>query len=134
MEHACMASLGSENTQNLIALCKSGLSAKIFDEVANCLQVPDIRLANIINIKKSTLIRRKREGRLSFEESQRLYRIVRLLNMAEKLFDSSEHARQWLNTPSRDFEGKSPLEYADNEIGAREVEAVLDKIGDGVIF
>jgi putative toxin-antitoxin system antitoxin component (TIGR02293 family) len=134
MEHACMASLRSENTQNLIALCKSGLSAKIFDEVANCLQVPDIRLANIINIKKSTLIRRKREGRLSFEESQRLYRIVRLLNMAEKLFDSSEHARQWLNTPSRDFEGKSPLEYADNEIGAREVEAVLDKIGDGVIF
>jgi putative toxin-antitoxin system antitoxin component (TIGR02293 family) len=134
MEHACMASLGSENTQNLIALCKSGLSAKIFDEVANCLQVPDIRLANIINIKKSTLIRRKREGRLSFEESQRLYRIVRLLNMAENLFGSSEHARQWLNAPSRDFEGKSPLEYADNEIGAREVEAVLDRIGDGVIF
>ena len=134
MEHACLASLGSENTQNLIALCKSGLSAKIFDEVANCLQVPDIRLANIINIKKSTLIRRKREGRLSFEESQRLYRIVRLLNMAEKLFGSSEHARQWVNTSSRDFEGKSPLEYADNEIGAREVETVLDRIGDGVIF
>lgn len=134
MEHARLTSLGSENTQKLIALCKSGLSARIFDEVANCLQVPDIRLANIINIKKSTLIRRKREGRLNFEESQRLYRIVRLFNMAEKLFGSSENAREWLNTPSRDFEGKSPLEYADNEIGAREVEAVLDRIGDGVIF
>jgi uncharacterized protein (DUF2384 family) len=54
--------------------------------------------------------------------------------MAEKLFGSIENAREWLNTPSRDFEGKSPLEYADNEIGAREVEAVLDRIGDGVIF
>jgi putative toxin-antitoxin system antitoxin component (TIGR02293 family) len=70
MEHICLTSLGSENTQNLIALCKSGLSAKIFDEVADCLQVPDIRLANIIHITKSTLIRRKREGRLSFEESE----------------------------------------------------------------
>ena len=134
MEHACLTSLGSENTQNLIALCKSGLSAKIFDEVANCLQVPDIRLANIINIKKSTLIRRKHEGRLNFEESQRLFRIVRLFNMAEKLFGSSEHARQWLNTPSRDFEGQSPLDYANNEIGAREVEAVIDRIAYGVIF
>ena len=134
MEHACLTSLGSENAQTLIALCKSGLSAKIFDEMADCLQVPDIRLANIINIKKSTLIRRKREGRLNFEESERLYRIVRLFNMAEKIFGSTEHAREWLNTPSRDLEGKSPLDYADNEIGAREVEAVLDRIGDGVIF
>jgi len=82
MEQACLSSLGAVATQNLIALCKSGLSAKIFDEVAECLQVPDIRLSNIINIKKSTLIRRKREGRLSFEELERLYRIVRVFNMA----------------------------------------------------
>jgi putative toxin-antitoxin system antitoxin component (TIGR02293 family) len=134
MEQACLASLESENTQNLIALCKSGLSANIFDEVADCLQVPGIRLASIINIRKSTLMRRKREGRLNFEESQRLYRIVRLFNMAEKILGSTEHAREWLNTPSREFEGKSPLDYSDNEIGAREAEAVLDRIGDGVIF
>jgi putative toxin-antitoxin system antitoxin component (TIGR02293 family) len=134
MEQTCLTTLGSENTRELIALCKSGLHSKIFDEVANCLQVPDIRLANIINITKSTLIRRKREGRLNFEESQRLYRVVRLFNMAEKIFGSGEHAREWLNTPSGDFEGKSPLDYADNEIGAREVESVLDRIGDGVIF
>jgi uncharacterized protein (DUF2384 family) len=54
--------------------------------------------------------------------------------MAERLFGSSEHAREWLGTPSGDFEGKSPLEYADNEIGAREVEVVLDRIGHGVVF
>ena len=57
----------------------------------------------------------------------------RLVKMAEKLFGSSEQARQWQNTPSRNFEGKSPLEYADNDIGTREVEAVLDRIGNGVI-
>lgn len=134
MEHTDFTALGSENTRDLIALCKSGLSAAIFDAVADSLQLPDIRLANIINIKKSTLIRRKREGRLTFEESERLYRIIRLFNMAQKILGSSEHARQWLNTPSGDFEGESPLDYADNEIGAREVEAVLDRIGDGVIF
>ena len=134
MENAGLTCLRTENTQTLIALCKSGLSSRLFDEVAACLQLPDIRLATIINIPKSTLIRRKREGRLTFAESERLYRIVRLFTLAEKILGTTEHARKWLNIPSPDFENKTPLDYADNEIGAREVEAVLDRIGDGVIF
>ena len=134
MASSCMITLGPENSKGLIALCKSGFSAQTFDEVAKCLQIPDLRLANAINIPKSTLNRRKREGRFNFEESQRLYRIVRLCNMATSVFDSSEHAREWLRTPSGDFEGKAPFEYAGTEIGAREVEAVLDRIADGVIF
>jgi uncharacterized protein (DUF2384 family) len=51
-----------------------------------------------------------------------------------KVFDTHENVREWLRTPSGDFGGKSPLEFADTEIGAREVEAVLDRISDGVIF
>ena len=134
MDSACMISLGSTDTQSLIALCKSGFSAKTFDEVASCLQVPHLRLADIIHIPKSTLTRRKREGRFNFEESERLYRIVRLFNLATSVLGTSENAREWLHTPSGDFEGRSPLEYSDTEIGAREVEAVLDRISDGVIF
>lgn len=134
MEANCLISLGPTDTQSLIALCKSGFSSQTFDEVANCLQVPDLRLADIIHIPKSTLTRRKREGRFNFEESERLYRIVRLYNMAAKLLDTADNARDWLRSPSGDFEGKTPLDYADTEIGAREVEAVLDRISDGVIF
>jgi hypothetical protein len=33
--------------------------------------------------------------------------------MAEKLFGAAEHPREWLNTPSGDFEGNSPLDYAE---------------------
>jgi putative toxin-antitoxin system antitoxin component (TIGR02293 family) len=134
MDTNCLISLKHTDTQSLIALCKSGFSAQTFDEVANCLQVPDLRLADIIHIPKSTLTRRKREGRFSFEESERLYRIVRLYNLATKVLNTTDNAREWLRTPSGDFEGKAPLDYADTEIGAREVEVVLDRISDGVIF
>jgi putative toxin-antitoxin system antitoxin component (TIGR02293 family) len=134
MDANCLISLKHTDTQRLIALCKSGFSAQTFDEVAKCLQVPDLRLADIIHIPKSTLTRRKREGRFSFEESERLYRIVRLYNLATKVLDTTDNAREWLRTPSGDFEGKTPLDYADTEIGAREVEVVLDRISDGVIF
>lgn len=134
MESACMISLGSMDTQSLIALCKTGFGVRIFDEVANCLQVPDLRLADIIHISKSTLTRRKREGHFNFEASERLYRIVRLFNLATSVLGTPGNAREWLHTPSVDFEGKSPFEYSDTEIGAREVEAVLYRISDGVIF
>jgi putative toxin-antitoxin system antitoxin component (TIGR02293 family) len=134
METACQISLDATDTPSLITLCKSGFSTKTFNEVANCLQVPDVRLADIIHIPKTTLTRRKREGRFSFEESERLYRIVRLYNFATRVLGTSENAREWLRTPSGDFEDKTPLEYAETEIGAREVEAVLDRIADGVIF
>ena len=130
----CQISIGPQDPQGLIALCKSGFSAKTFDEIADCLQVPDLRLADIIHVPKSTLTRRKKEGRFSFEESERLYRIIRLFNLATEIFETGENAREWLTTSSYDFEGKSPIEYADTEIGAREVEAALDRIADGVVF
>jgi putative toxin-antitoxin system antitoxin component (TIGR02293 family) len=120
--------------QGLITLCRYGFSSKAFDEVAAHLQVPDLRLADIIHIPKSTLTRRKREGKLSYEESERLFRIARMFALAEKALGSKENAREWLNTPSGDFFGKMLLDYADTDIGVREVEAVLDRIADGVIF
>jgi putative toxin-antitoxin system antitoxin component (TIGR02293 family) len=134
MEQSCQIPIGLQDPQTLIALCKSGFSAKTFDEVAACLQVPLLRLADLIHVPKTTLSRRKREGRLSFEESERLFRIIRLFNLAAEIFQTQENAREWLNTASLDFEGQTPLEYADTEIGAREVEAVLDRIADGVTF
>jgi len=129
-----LISLSTNDIKDLIALCKSGFKAQTFDEVASDLQVPDLRLARIIHIPKSTLTRRKREGRLNFEESERLFRIARVFAMATKVLGTKEYAREWLHTPSRDFEGNTPLEFADTEIGAREVEAVLGRIADGVIF
>ena len=129
-----LTTLTAEEPIVLISRCKSGLETTLFEELAACLDLPDIRLADILHIPKSTLIRRKREGKLSFEESERLYRIVRLYQMASDLLGSPDNAREWLNAPLVAFGGKTPLEFADSDLGVREVEAVLDRIADGVIF
>ena len=110
------------------------MSIAIFDETAKCLGLSNARLADIIHIPKTTLARRKHEGKLTFEESERLYRIVRLYQMAVDLLGTPDIAREWLNAPIRNFGNNTPLELADNDIGAREVEAMLDRIADGVIF
>ena len=43
-----------------------------------------------------------------------------------------ESAAEWLKTPNLSLGDKTPLEYADTEVGAREVENLLGRIDYGV--
>jgi putative toxin-antitoxin system antitoxin component (TIGR02293 family) len=71
---------------------------------------------------------KRRQKRLSRQESERIERLARVLAFAEYVLDDRDEARQWMNAPHRELEGKSPLEAAQTEIGARRVESVLNKL------
>ncbi len=47
-------------------------------------------------------------------------------------FGGIEAARQWLKSPQRGLGGVIPLDYAQTETGAREVENLLGRIDYGV--
>ena len=51
---------------------------------------------------------------------------------AVEVFGGIEQARQWLSSPQFGLGGAIPLEYARTEVGAREVENLLGRIGYGV--
>jgi putative toxin-antitoxin system antitoxin component (TIGR02293 family) len=59
-------------------------------------------------------------------------RFARLLGHAVHLFGSVEEARRWLKAPQRGLGGAVPLDYAQTEAGAREVENLLGRIDYGV--
>jgi putative toxin-antitoxin system antitoxin component (TIGR02293 family) len=59
-------------------------------------------------------------------------RFARLLGQAVQLFGGLEEARQWLKAPQRGLGGAVPLDYAQTETGAREVENLLGRIDYGV--
>ncbi|MDH3602498.1 MAG: DUF2384 domain-containing protein [Candidatus Tectomicrobia bacterium] len=67
------------------------------------------RLAELLRIKTGTLARRKRIGRLSSEDSERLYRIAFLVERAAQVLGSLEGAQRWLDTAKRALGGVSPL-------------------------
>jgi putative toxin-antitoxin system antitoxin component (TIGR02293 family) len=75
---------------------------------------------------------KRRSKRLSRQESERIERIARVLAYAEYVLDDRDAARQWMNAPHRELNGKSPLEVAATEIGARRVESVLNKLFFGL--
>ena len=129
-----IGSLGvkSKNINDLILKVKKGLPTSSFEKLRKKLDVSDNFLSQIVSIPKRTLTRRKLQGRLSAEESERLLRIARLYDKALDVFEDEEAAERWLKKPARGLSGKPPLKYADTELGANEVERLLIRIENGV--
>ncbi|NOY58391.1 MAG: DUF2384 domain-containing protein [Calditrichaeota bacterium] len=120
------------NLPQMIKSIENGLPVSNFKKLRDNLGLPDKDLAKYIRIPKSTLAIRKKRGKFSFEESERLYRIQRLFTKALDVFEDADLTRKWLKEDAYGLGDVSPLEYAGTEIGAREVEDLLGRIEHGV--
>ena len=120
----------TENVKGLILLLKQGLPVSSFSRLSTILGVPEKNLAATVNIPQRTLTRRKKEGRLKTDESERVLRLAGLYERAIEVYGDEDLARQWF----KGLGGKTPLDFADTEPGAREVEDMLGRIEDGVVY
>lgn len=75
----------------------------------------------------------KRRGeRLSAAESERTERLARVVATAEDVWQDREQTRRFLTTPHPELGGKTPLEAALTELGARQAEEVMARIVYGL--
>lgn len=118
--------------QNVISQIKQGLPVSSFDTLREEFGVPTPQLAKTLNINPRTLNRRRQSGRFNTDESERVYRLGRLFQIALNLFKDESDVRQWFAVPKEIFGGETPLNYADTEPGAQEVEKQLRRITHGV--
>ncbi len=88
--------------------------------------------STVLRIPARTLARRKRERRLSPEESDRLYRLGRIATLAEEVLGDRRKAALWLRAPNRALGDADPLSRLDTDLGAEEVEAALLRLAHGV--
>jgi putative toxin-antitoxin system antitoxin component (TIGR02293 family) len=116
----------------LIQRIQKGLRFTELKTLQHSLDMPFEQLAAKLSISRSTLQRRKHAGRLSPEESNRVVRFSRLVRQAADLFGNVEKARAWLKHPQYGLGGAVPLDYAETEVGAREVEDLLGRMKYGV--
>lgn len=70
-------------------------------------------------------------GRLARFESDRLYRLARIVVLAKHYLGDHETATRCLKRANRALGGKIPIEVIDTELGARAVENVLGRIAYG---
>jgi putative toxin-antitoxin system antitoxin component (TIGR02293 family) len=72
----------------------------------------------------------KRE-RLKPSEADAIGRLLRITKLAEKMLGDAAFARQWLTLPNPVLKDRIPIELAETDAGAREVEAALSRLAHG---
>src|SRR4029077_347519 len=118
----------AKHPTELIRKIQKGLRFSELETLQNSIDLPFEQLAAKLAISRSTLQRRKAAGRLSPDESDKVMRLSRLLEHAKKVFGDVDKARAWLKHPQYGLGGAVPLDYAETEIGAREVDNLLGRI------
>jgi putative toxin-antitoxin system antitoxin component (TIGR02293 family) len=69
----------------------------------------------------------QRHDHLNPSHSQRAERLARVFAMASAAWQDEAEARRFMTTPHPEIGGSTPLETAMTEIGARQVEAVIER-------
>jgi putative toxin-antitoxin system antitoxin component (TIGR02293 family) len=110
-----------------------GLPFQAFEAVSANYGLPKPAVSRVLRVPERTLMRRKRRALFPVDESDRLVRLARIAALAEDVLGRRDKAGRWLQKPNRALGGATPLEQLDTELGARQVEQILGRIGHGVI-
>lgn len=124
--------LTAEEPAGLVSAVRGGIPTSRFDALKELVGVPTAELAEVVGITPSTLSRRRKRGGFNKGESERILRIARIALRAVEVLDGPDNARKWLTEPARALGGEKPLQFADTEPGAREVERLLIRLEHGV--
>jgi putative toxin-antitoxin system antitoxin component (TIGR02293 family) len=111
----------------------AGLEFKAVDKIKAHAALTDPELARLLGISEATLRRARAAGRaLDPPTSDRLYRLSKLLAVAEEVLADAAHAMMWLRRPQPGLGGQVPLDLLATQAGADEVETLLRRIDFGV--
>ncbi len=110
---------------------RAGFPQPVLQQVLDGSGLTLVEMAEALDLSPRSLQRRKSQGRLAPLESDRLYRLARIVALAKKYIGSSEDAVLWLKKPNRALGGEAPLALIDTEVGARAIENVLGRIAYG---
>jgi putative toxin-antitoxin system antitoxin component (TIGR02293 family) len=131
--HLVLLGLRAVDPMALVARIRAGLSYGAFERFQRNIALTTEQLAALIQVNPRTLARRRAEGKLAADESDRLVRASRLFGRALALFEGDgDAAREWLGSSAPALGGVTPLDAAETEAGAREVEALIGRLEHGV--
>lgn len=120
---------------NAVAAIRSGLPAKAFDGLAQALLMSADDLAGVLGLSIRTIRdQRKRRVRLSRDATEKIVRAARVQVLARKVFTTDAAVSQWLATPAPALDSQRPVDLLDTDVGAREVESILQGVAYGNVM
>ena len=134
LHYVSLIGLRLQDPIKLVKRVEKGLAFHALESFQRNTGLSTSDVAEVVVITLRTLHRRKEQGRLEPNESDRLLRASRVFGKALELFEGDrEAARQWLSAEQPALGGERPMALAKTDVGAREVEALVDRLEHGVL-
>lgn len=111
----------------------TGLAFHAVENIKARASLTDAELAKLLGIGEATL-RRARAARsvLDAATGDRLYRLSKIIAVAEEVLEDPHNVMSWLRRPQPALGGQIPLDLLATQAGADEVETLLRRIDYGV--
>lgn len=128
------AGLPASSGISLINAIQKGFSVDSISRLNDELGWPKMVLLEIMGINERNYARRKAgSGLLKSDESERVARLVRVIDAATDLFEGDRtNALDWITRPAPALGGSRPLELLVSEAGAVEVSRLIGRLQHGV--
>jgi putative toxin-antitoxin system antitoxin component (TIGR02293 family) len=129
--HASVALLGLGVTSfdALRQTAQAGLPVSALERFAGNSGVAEAWLLEHLRVTPDAFAARRRQGRLTADESDRLLALAHVYGLAIGLFNGDAAlATAWMQSRQPSLEGAVPLEVARTALGAREVEATIARL------
>lgn len=117
-----------------IAEIEKGVSFITFQRLIKRLGISEDRLRKVLGFSAATLHRRKVAGRFNLDESNRLYWLESLLDMADLVLEDPEETQVFMTTGNLALGGAIPLDYTRTAPGLEAVRRLLMQLDHGVII
>lgn len=121
-------------SEDFVEKIREGFAPDVIDQLASELGAPQQTILEVAQIAPATLARRRKHGRLSKQESDRVYRIGSVFKDVTRLFEGDRvEAARWMNRPERALSGNTPLKHLDTEAGAEAVRDLVGRLEHGIV-
>jgi putative toxin-antitoxin system antitoxin component (TIGR02293 family) len=112
---------------------REGFPPAVVEELMRASGLTLKELAGALDLSPRSLQRRRGSGRLAPFESDRLYRLARIVAIGNEYLGDQQRTMNWLKRTNRALGGIAPIAALDTELGARQVENILGRIAYGGI-
>ena len=111
---------------------EQGVSITLLEEFSAYSGIALKDLLEVVIPSRTLKHRRQRNEPLSEEESDRLFRVVRMYELAVKVYGDREDGRNWLLSRMHRFDDRTALSMLRTQAGERAVEESLVQIDEGM--
>lgn len=124
---------GVRSLEELVDKVRNGLPFAALSAVMEEYGISRDVVCDVLQLSSRNFLRRKEQKRLSADESDRLYRLARVLAHANRVFEDPDESAEWIQTPNAALGKQQPLTLLDTDIGVQQVDQVLGRIEHGIV-